>query len=352
MLRMSLAATCLNIAPDRKIIVAVHWFPGHMHKALKEIKQVLSQVDILIEVLDARIPYSSENPEIAKIRGNKPCLKILNKSDLADPDITAEWQAHLESEVGVKTFTTSTDNIAKSKQIIELIRKTCAHKEASIKTINAMIIGIPNVGKSTLINILAERVIAKTGNEPAVTKSQQRINLGSGIVLLDTPGVLWPKLENPNTGYRLAASGAVKDTAMEYDDVGFYTADYLIKAYPELMKARFKLDSIPDTEIEFLELAAAKRGALMAGGRVNLHKICEVLINELRLGKLGRITLETPSMLIKEKLEMAEAAANKATEKDKRKQKFKDGSLTPDKKDRKEKRTEKRIAQSERMKKR
>jgi len=236
--------------------VAVHWFPGHMHKTLKEIKENFHSVDILIEVLDARIPFSSENPEIAKIRGDKPCIKILNKADLADPEITARWQAQLESERGIKTITTTTDNIAKSKQIIDLIRKTCPQKDASIKNITAMIIGIPNVGKSTLINILAERVIAKTGNEPAVTKNLQRINLGSGIVLYDTPGVLWPKLENPNTGYRLAASGAVKDTAMEYDDVGFYAADYLIKAYPELLKARYKLDEIPNTEIEFLEMAA------------------------------------------------------------------------------------------------
>ncbi|MDT0582752.1 ribosome biogenesis GTPase YlqF [Brumicola blandensis] len=330
--------------------MAVHWFPGHMHKALKEIKEALSQVDILIEVLDARIPYSSENPEVAKIRGDKPVLKILNKSDLADPEITARWQAHLESERGVKTFTTSTDNTAKTKQIIELIRKTCAQKDASVKTINAMIMGIPNVGKSTLINILADRVIAKTGNEPAVTKNQQRINLGSGIVLYDTPGVLWPKLENPNTGYRLAASGAVKDTAMEYDDVGFYAADYLIKAYPDLMQDRYRLDFVPDTELAFLEMAASKRGALMAGGRVNLHKICEVLINELRSGKLGRITLETPEMLIEEKREMAEVAAKKLADKEKRKQRFKDGSLTPDKKDKKEKREEKRMENRARRK--
>ena len=330
--------------------LAVHWFPGHMHKALKEIKDVLNQVDILIEVLDARIPYSSENPEIAKLRGDKPCIKILNKVDLADPDITADWQAYLESQEGVKTFTNSSTNTGKTKQIIELIRSTCAQKDASIKSINAMIMGIPNVGKSTLINILADRVIAKTGNEPAVTKSQQRINLGSGIILLDTPGVLWPKLENPNTGYRLAASGAVKDTAMEYDDVGFFTADYLIKAYPELMQERFKIESVGATDLEFLECIAAKRGALMAGGRVNLHKICEVLINELRSGKLGRITLETPSMLSQEKLEMAEAAAKKIADKNKRKQKFKDGSLTPNKKDRKEKREEKRTQQSQRMK--
>jgi ribosome biogenesis GTPase A len=164
--------------------------------------------------------------------------------------------------------------------------------------------------------------------------------------------VLWPKLENPNTGYRLAASGAVKDTAMEYDDVGFFTADYLIKAYPELMKERYKIEHVPATELEFLEAIAAKRGALMAGGRVNLHKICEVLINELRSGKLGRISLETPDMLIVEKQEMIAAAEKKIADKNKRKQKFKDGSLTPDKKDRKEKRDEKRQEQSQRMKKR
>ncbi len=322
--------------------MAVHWFPGHMHKALKEIKETLSQVDVLIEVLDARIPYSSENPEIAKIRGDKPCLKILNKSDLADPEITALWQAHLESQRGIKTFTTALDNKAKSKEIIGLLREICFRKEGSVKAINAMIIGIPNVGKSTLINILADRVIAKTGNEPAVTKNQQRIILDNNIVLYDTPGVLWPKLENPNTGYRLAASGAVKDTAIEYDDIGFFTADYLIKAYPELLKGRFKLEHIPATELEFLELAAGKRGALMARGRVNLHKICEVLINELRSGMLGRISLETPEMLMKEIVEMAEVAAKKESDKAKRKQKFKEGSLTPDKKDRKEKRTEKR----------
>ena len=331
--------------------MALQWFPGHMHKALKEIKESLDQVDILIEVLDARIPYSSENPEIAKIRGNKPCLKILNKLDLADPKLTAEWQQHLEHERGVKTLTTTSSNPANSKQIINLVRQICAQKDASVKSIKAMITGIPNVGKSTLINILADRIIAKTGNEPVVTKSQQRINLGSGIVLFDTPGVLWPKLENPNSIYRLAASGAVKNTAMEFDDVGFYAADYLIKAYPDVMKERFKLDELPTTELAFLEAAAKTRGAIMTGGRVNLHKICEVLLTELQSGKLGPLTLETPAMINVEKQQMAEAAAKKIADKEKRKQRFKDGSLTPDKRDRKDKRNEKREAQSKRMKK-
>lgn len=331
--------------------MAVHWYPGHMHKAQKEIKEALPQVDVLIEVLDARIPYSSENPMIAQLRGDKPCIKVLSKTDLADPDVTAAWQEFLERERSVKTFTSTTEEPAKMKQILELCRAMLPEKEASVKPIHTMIVGIPNVGKSTLINILADRVIAKTGNEAAVTKTQQRISLGNGITLFDTPGILWPKLENPNSGYRLASTGAIKDTAMEYDDVGFFAADYLIKAYPELLKIRFELDNIPNTEIEFLELAAARRGALMTGGRVNLHKICEVLINELRSGKLGRISLETPQMIEQEIIEMAAVAAKKAADKVDRKERFKTGSLTPDKKDRKEKRDNDRAEQSARMKK-
>lgn len=330
--------------------MAVHWYPGHMHKAQKEIKEALPQVDLLIEVLDARIPYSSENPAITQMRGGKPCIKVMTKTDLADPLMTDKWQTHFEQERGVKTFATSTQDPSNIKQLLTLIRQMLPQKDASIKAINTMIVGIPNVGKSTLINILADRVIAKTGNEAAVTKNQQRISLGNGITLFDTPGILWPKLENPNSGYRLAACGSIKDTAMEYDDVGFFTADYLIKAYPELLKERFQLSAIPDTEIEFLELAAARRGALMAGGRVNLHKICEVLINEFRSAKLGRISLESPDMIAGEEVLMAEVIAKKAAEKIQRKEKFKTGSLTPDKKDRKEKREQDRKVMSAKMK--
>lgn len=305
--------------------MAIQWYPGHMHKAQKQIKEMLPQVDLLIEVLDARIPFSSENPAIAELRGDKPCIKVLSKTDLADPVTTAAWQEYLEREQGVKTFGITTEQPGKMKSLIELCRKMRPEKDASVKTLNTMIVGIPNVGKSTLINTLAGRTIAKTGNEPAVTKSQQKINLGSGIMLLDTPGILWPKVENPNSSYRLAVTGAIKDTAMEYDDVGFFAADYLIKAYPELLKKRFDLDSVPQTELEFLELAAARRGALTGGGRVNLHKICEVLINELRSGILGEITLETPEMIEKEKVQIIEAAAKKAAEAEERKKRFKAG---------------------------
>lgn len=306
--------------------MAIQWYPGHMHKAQKEIKEVLPQVDLLIEVLDARIPFSSENPAIAKLRGDKPCIKVLSKSDLADPATTALWQEYLEREKNVKTLALTTEQPAKMRSLIDLCRKMLPEKDASVKTIHTMIVGIPNVGKSTLINILAGRTIAKTGNEPAVTKSQQRINLGNGILLMDTPGILWPKVENPKSSYRLAATGAIKDTAMEYDDVGFFTADYLIKAYPERLKERFQLEEVPETELEFLELAAARRGALTAGGRFNLHKICEVLINELRSGTLGPITLETPAMIEQELADVAAALAAKEALKEERKRLFKQGT--------------------------
>jgi len=309
--------------------MSIQWYPGHMHKAQKEIQKVLPQVDLLIEVLDSRIPFSSENPAIAKLRSNKPCIKVLSKTDLADPFMTDLWREYLERERGVKTFSMTTEQPAKMKLLVDLCRKMLPEKDAGVKNIQTMIVGIPNVGKSTLINTLANRAITKTGNEPAMTKSQQRIDLGSGIVLLDTPGILWPKIENPQSRYRLAVTGAIKNTAMEYEDVGFFLAEYLIQAYPELLQERFQLESIPATELVFLEMAAARRGALGAGGRVNLHKICELLINELRSGKLGCITLESPTMIEQEKNAIVEDQARKEAENAERKRRFKEGERDP-----------------------
>jgi ribosome biogenesis GTPase A len=306
--------------------MAIQWYPGHMHKAQKQIKEVLPQVDLLIEVLDARIPYSSENPSIASLRGGKPCIKVLSKTDLADPELTRQWQEYLEQEKNVKTLAITTEEPGKMKSLIDLCRKMLPEKDQGYSTIHTMIVGIPNVGKSTLINTLAGKTIAKTGNEPAVTKGQQRINLGNGIMLLDTPGILWPKVENNKSSYRLAASGAIKDTAMEYDDVAFFLADYLLQQYPDLLKQRFELSELPKTELEFLELAAARRGCLRPGGRTDLHKISEILINELRSGTLGRITLETPDMVVEEIRQVEEEKVRKAEEDKARKEAFKQRS--------------------------
>ena len=305
--------------------MSINWYPGHMHKANKEIRKVIPNVDIVIEVLDARIPYSSENPEIKKLRRDKPSIKILNKSDLADPKMTQAWQQSLEREQGVKALALTTEQPDQIQKITDICREMLPSKEQGVKNINAMIMGIPNVGKSTLINTLAGRVIAVTGNQPAVTKSQQRINLRNGIVLFDTPGILWPKVENENSGYRLAATGAIKDTAMTYEDVAFFTADYLLNAYPDFLKERFQLEELPNTEIDFFEMIGAQRGCLRSGGKVDLEKISKIFINEYRSGMLGRITLETPEIVAKEKVIVEIIMAEKAEKKAARKERFKKG---------------------------
>ena len=298
----------------------IQWFPGHMHKARKEIEEVIPQIDVIIEVLDARIPFSSENPMIAQLRGDKPVVKVLNKRDLADPEMTEKWIAHLEQEQGVKAMAITTQNASEVQKILELCRKLAPHREEIGKNIRTMIMGIPNVGKSTIINSLAGRTIAQTGNQPAVTRRQQRINLQNGIVLSDTPGILWPKVENPHSGFRLAATGAVKDTAMEYDEVAFYTIEYLAEAYPELVRSRYQIDDEPQSDVEWMEAIGLKRGALRAGGRIDLHKASEILLHELRQGIIGQITLERPEMITQELVEAEQQAALKAEEKAKHKE--------------------------------
>jgi len=301
--------------------MAIQWYPGHMHKAQKEIAEVMPQVDLVIEVLDARIPYSSENPMVSSLRGDKPCIKLLNKSDLADPIVTQAWIEYLEQEQGVKAMAITTLQAAQVKKLPELCRKFVPSRDKIEKDIRTMIMGIPNVGKSTIINTLAGRMIAKTGNEPAVTKVQQRINLRNGIVLSDTPGILWPKVDNEKSSYRLAITGAIKDTAMEYEDVAMFAAEYFLQAYPEAIAERYKLDSLPDSDIELLEAIGRKRGALRPGGRIDLHKASELVLHEFRSGKMGLLSLETPEMIEVEKVEVAKLVAEKEAKKQARKDK-------------------------------
>ncbi len=288
----------------------IQWFPGHMHKASKEIQEKLPEMDLLIEVLDARLPGSSENPMIAKIRKDKPCIKIFNKSDLADPKLTQQWQDFYEQDKGINTLCVSRDQTDKIKQISSLCRKMIPVGENRDKEIQAMIVGIPNVGKSTIINILTGRTIAKTGNEAAVTRQQQRIKINDNVVLFDTPGLLWGNINNEHSGYRLAISGAIKDTAFDSQDAAFYLAEILITNYSSLIVDRYQLSEAPQTEIELIEAIGRLRGCLRAGGQVEIDKVSKILINEFRLGVLGEITLENPKDFIQE-VEIADIESEK-----------------------------------------
>ena len=293
----------------------IQWYPGHMHKASKEIKQALPNIDLLIEILDARIPFSSQNPMLASLRGDIPTIRVLSKIDLADPVLTQQWQVHMEQEQAVKTLAVTTQHPEKIKQIMDLCGKMLPEKTEANKVIRTMIMGIPNVGKSTIINVLAGRTIAKTGNEPAVTKMQQRINLKNNIVLSDTPGVLWPNVENRHSGYRLAVTGAIKDTAFQHDDIALFALDYLRKAYPQLLQQRYQLDELPVDATDLLQAIGKKRGCLRSGQQVDWDKAAKLFLTELRAGTLGQISLETPDMIAAEMLELAAIREEKAAKK-------------------------------------
>jgi ribosome biogenesis GTPase A len=289
--------------------MAINWFPGHMHKARKEIKKVMPQMDLIIEVVDARIPFSSENPLVPALRGETPLIKVLNKRDLADPEITEQWLAWLEKERGVRAITLTHNQRSEALSILKLAEELTPDHDRQKSALRVMILGIPNVGKSTLINTLAGRPAAKTGNEPAVTRAQQAIKLPNNILLYDTPGFLWPKLSPEACGYRLAVTGAIRSAVLDFEDVAMFEAEYLLEAYPELVRARYGFEELPKDALALMDGIAAKRRFFGRGGVPDLHKVSEVLLNEFRSGKLGRISLETPDMVERE-ARAAEEAAN------------------------------------------
>ena len=298
----------------------IQWYPGHMHKASKEFNKILPQVDLVIEVLDARLPGSSENPMLAQLRRAKPCIKLLNKSDLSDPEHLGRWVTSLEQQNLVKTLVCSTTD----NSIIELpalCRTLVPKRNNRSSMIYAMIAGIPNVGKSTLINKLAGRIIAKTGNEAALTRMQQRIEISSELTLIDTPGMLWPNIENEASGHRLAATGAIRDTALDIQDVASFIAEFFIEHYPERLIQRYAIQPLPQAEIELLEAIARKRGCIVSGGRVDLEKVSRLLINELRSGDLGGFCMETPETFAAEWEQVDVIRAQKAAKKEARKAK-------------------------------
>lgn len=278
--------------------MAIQWFPGHMNKAKKAIAERVKSVDMVIEMLDARLPASSANPLLAQLSKGKPKLKILNKQDLADAERTAVWLNYYQQQTDTRAMALdASDNMATSK-ITRACREMLPHRNGIDKPLRVLICGIPNVGKSTLINGMIGKKSAKTGNEPGITKAEQRLFLADDFWLYDTPGMLWPKIIVPESGYNLAASGAVGRNALDEELVALELLDYLRRHYLALLQQRYQADKDPSSHWDdnaWLEWIAKKRGALLSGGRVNYQKAAENVLTDFREGQIGRITLETPA---------------------------------------------------------
>ncbi|MFG6118234.1 ribosome biogenesis GTPase YlqF [Thalassobacillus sp. B23F22_16] len=280
--------------------MTIQWFPGHMAKAKREVAEKLKLIDFVIELVDARAPESSQNPMLQQLLQTKPKMIVMMKKDLADPKLSEEWMEAFKKD-NVSVVAVNAQDKKDIQALINLAKQMAEEKMNKMKAkgINprparAMILGIPNVGKSTLINRLANKKIAKTGDRPGVTTSQQWIKVKKDFELLDTPGILWPKFEDEEVGYRLAAIGTIKDQILPIEDVAAYILDYLKNFYPDLLNERFGFSNFEDM-IEAFETIGKRRGCLEAGARVNYEKTAEVIIQDLRSGKLGRITFDVPT---------------------------------------------------------
>ena len=269
-----------------------------MNVTKKAISDRMKEIDVVIELLDARLPGSSANPMLAQLTGTRRKLKVLNKQDLADPARTEAWLAWYNAQEGTRAIALDASDKAPAQRLIQACRDLVPNRGGMDKPVRVLICGVPNVGKSTLMNTLVGKKAAKTGDEAGITRIEQRINLASDFYLFDTPGMLWPKISVERSGYHLAASGAVGRNAYDEEEVALELLRSLKGPYPDLLAARYKLDDVADIptqhDDELLELIARKRGAVMSGGRVNLTKAAEIVLNDYRSAVLGRITLETP----------------------------------------------------------
>nr|MDP2190752.1 ribosome biogenesis GTPase YlqF [Rhodoferax sp.] len=275
--------------------MAIQWFPGHMHLTKKAISERIKNIDVVIELLDARLPGSSANPMLAELTAGKPSLKVLNKQDLADPTRTAQWLAHYNSQPGTRALGLDASVTTPAKALVPACFELAPNRGGMVKPMRVLICGIPNVGKSTLINTLTGKRATKTGDEAGITKLEQRISLADDFYLYDTPGLLWPRIIVAKSGYNLAASGAIGRNAFNEEEVALALLDYLKTHYAALVETRFKLDAVASlTDEELLEAIGRKRGALQGGKRVNLQKAAEIVIYDFRAAAFGRITLETP----------------------------------------------------------
>lgn len=297
--------------------MAIQWFPGHMHLTRQAIAERLKAIDVVIEMLDARLPGSSANPMLAGLIKGKPALKILSKQDLADPARTTEWLAHYNAQQGVRAIGLDNSMKQPAKALVEACHALAPHRGGMDKPMRVLICGIPNVGKSTLINTLKGKRAAQTGDIAGVTRTEQRVTIADDFYLYDTPGVLWPRIIVLQSGYNLAASGAIGVNAFDDQEVALELLNYLMAHYPEELKARYKLANISDLNDEqLLEAIGRQRGALQSGGRVNTTKAAELVIHDLRSGALGRITLETPPEFARWLAEGKKADAERAARKE------------------------------------
>ena len=279
--------------------MAIQWYPGHMNKTKKAIVERLRGTDVVIEMLDARLPGSSANPLLENLSAQKPKLKILNKQDLADPERTAVWLNFYNQQSDTQALGLDASEKAPAHRLISACRSLVPGRKGVERPLRVMICGVPNVGKSTLINTLVGKKSAKTGNEAGVTRSEQRLFLADDFWLYDTPGMLWPKIIVEQGGYNLAASGAVGRNALDEEEVSLHLLSYVGKYYTDKLIARFRLDAevaeaVNWTETQWLETIAQKRGAIFSGGRIDYQKAAEIVLTDFRSGAMGCITLETP----------------------------------------------------------
>jgi ribosome biogenesis GTPase A len=276
--------------------MAIQWFPGHMHLTRKAIGERIKDIDVVIEMLDARLPGSSANPMLGELIKTKPGLKVLSKQDLADPVRTALWLDHYNAMPGVRAIGLDTSMASPAKALIEACQQLAPLRGGMVKPMRVLICGIPNVGKSTLINTLKGKRAAKTGDEAGVTKMEQRITLADDFYLYDTPGVLWPRIIVAQSGYNLAASGAIGINAFDDEEVALELLNYLISNYPEALTNRYKIQEVVGrTDEDMLDAIGRQRGAIQSGGRINTTKAADIVIHDFRTAALGRLTLETPA---------------------------------------------------------
>ena len=276
--------------------MSIQWFPGHMNAARKKAAETMENTDLVIEVLDARIPQASTNPMVENLRNfrQRPCLKILNKSDLADPHATKAWLDYYNSQKGVRAVALSCKKPSDVAKVPAFALEQAPHRGVPTKPLRIMIMGIPNVGKSTLMNALLKKRVANVGDEPAVTKVQQRLYLGKNIILTDTPGMLWPKIAHPTDGLMLAASHAVGVNALIEEEVATFLAEIVLQRYPQFLTERYGMVTDGIDAVSVIEGVAKKRGYRLKGGDWDYEKAAHTLLLDYRSGALGRVSLESP----------------------------------------------------------